>query len=171
VEEATAGGACSNTYSDVVDAVEYSGSDGSLAWPSDWLEVAESDGPTLGDERVIDLSGNHVLQVKDKDGGGEGLEREADLSSSPSATLDFEYRRNKFDDAGDFVTIDVSKDGGATWAPLGSIGGVGSDLTFQAASYSLDGNLAPNTRIRFLTSPDLNDKDQFWIDNVEICLH
>jgi len=115
------------------------------------------------------LSGN-VARVRDNDGGGEGIQREADLAGYTSATLTFIYYRGNLDDANDYVTIEVSDNGGSTWVELGSIEGPGSDPDTdpQSASYDISAYKAPNTRIRFRTSPTMGPNDRVYLDNVQI---
>ena len=47
-----------------------------------------------------------------------GLSREADLSSTTSATLTFSYRRQRLDGNGGQVRVQVSDNGGASWTNL-----------------------------------------------------
>lgn len=161
---------CTDYYRDTVPAKVYTGDDGTLSWSTDWLEINESDGPTKGDLRANGWDSGFVLYIKDNAGGGAGLQREADLSSSSTATLKFLYRRRDLDSAGDYVTISASSDGGASWTILDTFSGPGSDSEFIEATYPLDDYVSSNTRIRFLGSPNLGDKDYLYIDDVEICL-
>jgi hypothetical protein len=69
--------------------------------------------------------------------------------------------------------VDVSDDGGATWSELDRFEGEGqgtADPTYQSRSYDITGYRAPNTRIRFLSSPDFGQQDIVYFDNVEICV-
>jgi hypothetical protein len=166
--DAAAATGTGGTFRDEFNTVGgYAGDDGTLTWASDWLEVGESDGASSGDEQV--LSGN-VARVRDNDGGGEGIQREADLAGYTSATLTFIYYRGNLDDANDYVTIEVSDNGGSTWVELGSIEGPGSDPDTdpQSASYDISAYRAPNTRIRFRTSPTMGPNDGVYLDNVQI---
>ncbi len=156
-------------YLDQFNAQTYSGSDGTLTWSTDWLEVGESNGPTLGDEQVLDDSGiEFVLRVRDNDNGGEGVRREADLSSCATATLKFNYRRKEFVDTANYVAVDVSADGGSTWTEVDRLQGSTDDTVYQSASYDISAYMAANTQIRFLTAPTLDNSDKLFIDNVEI---
>ena len=159
------GGGCDGTYRDEFITISYSNSDGTLTWATDWLEINESDGPSLGDEQVK----TGVLLVNDNDGGGEGAQREADLTGAASATLSFDYKRKSLDNASDYVTIDISANGDAgPWVELDRFEGPGSDTGYLPVSYDIGAYISSNTRIRFLTSPDLGDRDELNFDNVQI---
>ncbi len=67
----------------------YPNNDGTFPWATGWIEDGENDGPTSGDERGKD----YFSEFKGNDNGGEGVEREVDLSGAGSASLSFEYRR------------------------------------------------------------------------------
>ena len=164
------GGSCADTYRDEFnEEEEYDGSDGSLDWSTDWLEINESDGPDSGDERVRDDDdAEFVLQVRDNDGGGEGAQREADLSGYASARLSFDYRRDGLDNTDDYVKVEVSANGGSSWTELDRFEGPGTDNAYQAASYDISAYIAANTRVRFITSPSHGSGDEVYFDNVEI---
>ena len=155
-------------------AGSYGGNDGTLSWATDWLEIGEADGPNRGDERVTaaPVSG-YLVQVQDNDNGGEGLEREADLSAYTSATLTFIYWRSGLDNANDYVTVDVSDNGGSSWTEIDRFAGPASDTQAspQSASHDISAYIAPNTRIRFLTSPNMGGADKVRFDNVQIEVH
>ena len=163
---------CEGTFRDEFNTNEsYAGNDGTLKWSTNWLEVNEKDGPDTGDERVTDDAKNlYVLQIRDNDGGGEGVQREADLSAYIKAAFTFEYRRDGFDNNNDYITIEVSSNGGSSWAQLERIGGSGTDSSYVPRSYDISSYIAPNTSIRFLTSPNLGSGDEFYIDNVQIAV-
>jgi len=166
---------CDGTFRDEFNAQVWSGSDGTLAWAMDWLEWGEGGTPTGGDIMVIDDMGPYSARIRDNgtSGAGAGIRREADLSAYATATLSFDFRRDGPDNAADYVTADVSDDGGATWTELDRFVGEGNgteDPTYQSRSYDITDFRAPNTRIRFLSSPDFGTQDVVYFDNVEICV-
>jgi len=162
------GGGGAETFRDEFTTGDYAGSHGSLSWTTDWLEINESDGPTSGDDLITtDLSSDR-LRVQDNDGGGEGVGREADLSAYTSATLSFVYRRQSLDNANDYVKVEVSDNGGGSWTELDRFTGSGTDANYQSVSYDISSYIAPNTRIRFLSSSNLGGNDIVYFDDVEI---
>ncbi len=156
------------TFRDEFNSVSYSGSNGTNSWATDWLEINESNGASSGDERVTSDASDNRLRVKDNDGGGEGVQRELDLSGYTSATLSFIYRRRGLDNSSDYVTVDVSADGGSTWTELDRLQGSANDASYLSASYDISSYIAANTRIRFLSSSSLGNSDRVYFDNVEI---
>ncbi len=162
------GGNCVGTFRDEFNAISYAGSDGTEPWATNWLEINENGNVNNGDERVVDTDSNYHLQVRDNDGGGEGVQREADLSEFSTATFSFEYRRDGFDNTNDYVMVHVSRNGGASWTELDRFRGPGTDSSYVSESYDISSYISSNTRIRFLTSPYLGSGDEMYFDNVEI---
>lgn len=164
------GPTCLGTFRDEFRDTVYTGSDGTLAWSTDWLEINEGDGAASGDERVTNDLSDLRVTVQDNDGGGEGLEREANLTPFASALLTFDYRRHGLDEPGDYVIVAVSDNGGADWTELDRLEGPADDATYQSATYDISGFRAANTRIRLLSSPTLGGTDSVFFDNVQICV-
>ncbi len=164
------GGPGSGTYIDLFNNQLFSGSDGTVDWStSPWVEIGEWNGASSGDIGVFSDASAWRLRLRDNDNGGEGVEREADLSAGTSATVEFWYRRNKLDNANDYVKLEVSANGAAgPWTELLRIQGPGTDVEYQYASQDISGYIAGNTRIRFITSPNMGVQDVVWIDDVEI---
>ncbi len=163
------GGATGGNYLDQFNNEgSYAGNDGTLTWATNWLEINESNGPSSGDEVVTEDVSEFQLRVRDNDGGGEGVKREADLSACAGSTLSFDYRRESFDNSDDYVTVDVSANGGSSWAEFDRLSGPADESSYQSTSYDISSSMASNTRIRFLTSSSLGGSDELYIDNVEI---
>ncbi|MFK7896615.1 MAG: LamG-like jellyroll fold domain-containing protein [Myxococcota bacterium] len=147
----------------------YAGSDGTLDWDTPWIEINESDGASRGDELISDDFDKYELRIADNDGGGgEGVYRAVDLSKCAASLFTFDYRRSSFDRSSDSVTVSVSDDGGESWKAIQVIEGPGDDDSLISAKHDLAGYLSEKTRIRFLTSDSLGNKDYLYIDNVEI---
>ncbi|MBT8145174.1 MAG: hypothetical protein KJO55_10760, partial [Gammaproteobacteria bacterium] len=170
--EGTGGSGASGTYRDEFNAKSFSGNDGSLSWNNTWQEINESDGPTKQDVRVkSDLGMDFSLRIRDNDGGGEGVWREADLSGCSSASLSFNYRRQDLGNSNDYVAVSVSGSDGGTWTELVQIAGPGTDSTYQPASFDISGAMSGDTQLRLLSSPTLGATDEVFFDNIEInCL-
>ena len=162
---------CVDNFSDEFNARVFSNNDGSKPWASAWLEVNESNGPTSGDIQVrSDLGHNYVLRIRDNDGGGEGVQREVDISNYTTAILNFTYSRNSLDGKSDYVHIDASSDGGSTWTEVSRIEGPGTDDTYLPFSKDISSFISNNTRIRFISSSTLGGTDEVYFDNIEIAV-
>ncbi len=163
------GSACDGTFRDEFNARSFSGSDGTLAWAGDWLEVGESNGATTGDIQVRNNVSNYQLRTRDNNNGGEGVEREADLSLAGSATLSYDYRRSALDSSSDYTSVEVSANGvGGPWTELTRHQGPTNDGSYVPTSHDISAFLSPNTRIRFKTSPSMGNKDIVWFDDIQI---
>ena len=155
----------SGTYSDGLATVAFTGSNGTLDWSTQpWNEIGESDGAAGGNVMVMLDGGDNSIRIQ-RD--GYGVARLADLSRYAEATLTFEYRRNGFDDANDYVRLLVSKDGGASWTEIARYSGPGTDGSYVAASYDISTYIAADTMIQFVSS-GLAVNDRFFVDNVQI---
>jgi hypothetical protein len=162
-------GTCNGNFRDEFNSNNYSGNDGTLSWSSDWQEVGESDGPTSGDEQIKNDQSNFQLRVRDNNNNGEGVEREASLSGATSAVLSFDYRLAGLDNSSDYVNIEISSNGSVgPWNQLHRLSGPGTDSSYSNFSTDISSYIASNTRIRFISSPDMGNRDAVWFDNVEI---
>ncbi len=175
------GGGCNGSYKDSFYFQTFSGSNGTLAWSTDWVEMGESDGPTSGDiivgsdggVDIVPIDGDvalisYQLRLRDNDNGGEGVGREADLSSAGSATLSFNYKRVGLDRASDYVTVQINSGATDRWTEIERIEGPGTDDAYQPLSIDISSYASATTRIRFLTSSTMGGADEVWIDDVEI---
>jgi len=168
-------GSCSGTFRDEFNAVSYSGSDGTLTWAGDWLEVNESDGPTKNDERVfLDNSmsppmPSYQLFVRDNDGGGEGVMRSLDLSGATIATLSFDYKPARLDNSGDYASVQMSNTGaGGPWSEVARIAGPANETAYQPFSADISAYISANSVLRIMTSPTMGGTDYVFFDNVQI---
>ena len=161
---------CDGTYIDPFDNPVFNGSSGTLDWStSPWVEVGESDGPASGDIQVSSDLGSNRLRLRDNDNGGEGVERQIDLSGASSAKLAFYYRRSGLDNANDYAKVEISANGAAgPWAELFRFQGPGTDADYQLVESDISAYASSNTRLRFLTSPNMGAVDIVWIDDVYI---
>ena len=145
-----------------------SGNNGSRSWSSDWQEINESDGLRFGDVRIQYDRRNRRLQIQDNDGGGEGVQRQVDLSGATKAIFTFDYRRVNRDNPDDYVSIEISVDNGGNWIELDRFAGPGSDRYYQSWGADISEYIAPQTTIRFLSSANLGRNDRVFYDNVQI---
>ena len=158
-------GGCAGVFGDEFNVKSYANNDGTLTWAGDWTEIKESDGPTRGDIQVRNEINDYQLRVRDD---GYGLWRAADLSGSTQVTLSLDYKRINLDSSSDYVTVDVSSDGGSTWTELDRFEGGGNDTLYQYRYYDITGHAAADTRIRFLGSAGLGGTDEVWFDDIEL---
>jgi Concanavalin A-like lectin/glucanases superfamily/Disaggregatase related repeat len=167
--DAVTGSGCNGSYTDAFITSTFSGSDGALTWTGDWLEVGEDDGAMAGDIGIYYDMGFFKLRLRDNDNMGEGVEREADLSAAGSAQLTFSYRREGLDSVDDNVRVEISANGVAgPWTEIARLEGPGTDAVFKPFSIDISSYAAANTRIRFITSPSMGDRDTVWLDNVSL---
>jgi uncharacterized repeat protein (TIGR01451 family) len=153
------------TYRDELTNRVYDGSNGALNWSGQaWTEIGESNDPITGDVQVLTDLGDYSIRIQNT---GRGAWRLADLSGYTSAVLSFEYRRNSFDTANDYVRIEVSSDGGGAWVELDRLMGPATDSGYRTLKYDISGYIAANTAVRFVSS-GMDTSDQLYIDNVQI---
>ena len=152
------------TVRDEFNATSFGNNDGTENWLGEWVEIKENDGPNKGDLRVY----NNRLMVKDDD---KGIQRTVDLSGAVAASMSLQYRRKSLDSSSDYVVLEISNDGGATWSEIDRFMGPGTDRDMIPATYNLSGSAGGHTIIRFITSSNLGDTDKLHIDDLEIGYH
>jgi subtilisin family serine protease len=147
---------------DVADNFEtglYTNHDGSQLWAGPWVE--------FGDDFRVD--GGHIridkeqLRLEDED---RGIQRMVDLSNASSATLSFDFWRENMDKPEEFVTLQISPDGGVTWADVTVIEALDDDKQVYTVQYDISDYMSAETVVRFRTSSGMNDK--LWVDNFTI---
>ncbi|MDJ0917710.1 MAG: DNRLRE domain-containing protein [Woeseiaceae bacterium] len=160
---------CNGTFRDNFDTRAWNGSNGSLSWATDWIEVGESNGPTSGDIQVMNDASDFQLRTRDNDNGGEGVEREANLSGAATATLNYDFRRMNLDNTNDYTSVEISANGASgPWTELTRHDGSGNDSNYQPASHDISAFVSASTRVRFITSSNMGGTDTVWFDNIEI---
>lgn len=147
-----------DTFADNFNSTSYSNQNGTNNWASDWIETGDNGNPNSGD---IQITGGE-LALDDND---NSIRRQVNLSSYFSATLSFDYREVSFDNATDYVDLQI-RTGGGSWILLQRFAGPTDD----SGNYSVDisAYLASDTEIRFITSPTFSDFDDFYVDNLVI---
>lgn len=162
-------------YRDEFNTSSYAGNDGTLTWKGDWQEINESDGYNRGDEVVTTdplaspRPPSLQLRVRDNDGGGEGVLREADLSGAATATLSFLYRRASLDDPTDYVAVELSITGSdGPWTEIARLEGPADESAYLPFSQNISAYISDNFAIRFISSPTLDGKEDVWFDEVDI---
>jgi serine protease AprX len=139
----------------------FANNDGTHRWYGDWVEQGDDNSP-WGGNAIIGWqdrgSGRLILQMN-----GTIYRRAATPSSSPSVTLKFKSLRNGLE-YGEYVSVQASGNGGATWSEVGRLAGPANDSVFQNQSYNITAFRGRNTAIRFVASMN----SRFGDDNVDI---
>ena len=151
---------------DTGDSFAGTNSTGSLDWTTDWVDNdAGGVGPTFGNVSAF----LHILQIADNN-LGDDVYREVDLSSVATAIVSFDFV-NGMSNNSDNLTIELSKDGGASYPHTlfffdeNTIDGNKATAELVAAI----GALTANTRIRFRVSGTGGNSGNLSIfDNVNI---
>ena len=149
------------TVRDDFNGVSYSNNDGTQTWADSWTETGGDGLPESGYIRIA----NGSLQLSYMN---RALTRQVDLSQTASAKLSFQYKRSSLDNAYDYVAVEASSDGGATWTELARYQGPATDNFWRWATLDLAGFRAADTQIRFVTSPWLGAYDTLYVDYVQI---
>lgn len=100
---------------DTFSSLSYSNNDGSVDWVGDWVD-SEGAGPTAGG---IKIGTNGSIKVISDNAI---LSRTANLSEAASATLTFDYKRDKIFNEADEALLEVTSNGGVTWVELDRFG-------------------------------------------------
>ncbi len=132
-----------------------------------WLELGEQDGPIAGAIAVTSFMSGDAQGLR-LQAAERGLQGSADLSGATAAQLSLTYRRKDLASETDFVRVEVSADGGQTWAELGRLGGPATDAQLQQAAYDLAGFLTPGFALRLVTSGTWSPDARVYIDTIVI---
>jgi serine protease AprX len=158
----------------------YENNSGTRNWLTPWVEVGEKDGPVSGDVSIINSNElGRALKIWETYTDSswdavDGVWRTADLSGASSARLSFLYSRSSMT-ADDYVSVEASTDGGATWEEVGRVAGGGtsnvstSDEGWRYAEFDLSNFISTNTGIRLASNYVHDDYwDNFYISDVKI---
>ncbi len=132
-----------------------------------WQEIGENDGAIGGDVAITQFLGGEMQGLRLQN-AGRGIQGFVNLADALTATLNFSYRRKDLDDAGDYVTLEVSRDSGVTWSELGRLTGPATDPGIALASYDVSAYASANFTVRFVTSATFDELDKFYLDFVQI---
>ena len=155
-------------YFDEFTDLTWDGSDGSLDWAPDPWQDSGGNGPTFGLIQVIAnsfcASGNCLRIEGSTFVAGHNVVREVDLTGATFASLLFNYRRENYNTCS--VQLDVSDDGGGSWAPLATYGNNGGDASQQSEAVDIFSHAAVNTQIRFSVDGVCTPGEFFYADNI-----
>jgi uncharacterized repeat protein (TIGR01451 family) len=155
----------SGYYADDFDTNrDFTGSDGTLTWNTNWLEVGESDGTSAGHIRVGNSTcgSGYCLELWTNASSNEAVERSADLSGATSALLEFDLGTLGNQNGNFTVQFDGDGIGTYTDGPTYGQGDAGLQQ-IEIADY-----ISPTatTYIRFRINT--SSQRRFGIDNVVI---
>jgi serine protease AprX len=158
----------------------YDNDAGTRDWLMPWQEINEADGPGAGAIYQSYYEGNTRLVLwTDKLNNQpwqpvRGVWRSANLSGATTATLSLIYKRVTME-ATDYVAVEASNNGGATWTEVGRIAASGnannggSDPGWLVGTYNLSPFISANTAIRLISNFGNHDYyDTFYVDEIEI---
>ncbi len=146
------------TFADDFESGNYSGSTGSSAWTSNWVEIGEANGPSSGDVQIVSDGGDNSIRLTE-----DAIERTLDLSTADSAELTFDLRRTgDWDEDGRF-RVEVSTDG-TNYTQIYTTSSGGS--TYQGITLNLTPYMSATTHIRFELVQD--EDETAFIDNVSV---
>ncbi|HSS49624.1 MAG TPA: SdrD B-like domain-containing protein, partial [Thermoanaerobaculia bacterium] len=159
------------SYKDTFTTNSFSNNEGTLSWSGSWIESdTAGTGVSSGNVTVgTPYAGYLILRNSNPTVSTQvSAAREANLSSFAAATLTVTYHL-KLVEPDDAAVVEISKDGGATYAVLETLTGyTTTDLIFTR-SYDISAYIASNTRIRFRISNGYTGSDDlFKVDLVEI---
>ncbi len=125
----------------------FANNDGSHRWYGDWVEQNDNNSPYNGKVSIgwLERGGNRMIIG----GNGAIYRRAATPSSASSVTLKLNYSRASLE-AGEYVAVQASANGGTTWTEVGRITGAGNDTGFTAKSFNITAYRGRNTAIRFV---------------------
>ncbi len=159
-------------FSDVED--DANNNDGTANFVSSWGEIgSETNGFDGGDIRISNHEDSNRLRLRDSDSGGEGAERDVDLSSYSSAILTFIYRRQGTNNDGAIWTLSTAP---GTCAAPGTFTvrdnvtftDAANDATFQQYRFDLTPTVGNTVCIRILGSNDVDNNETLYIDNFQV---
>lgn len=140
---------------------------GGWAWSeSPWLENGEADGPVAGDIAVTSFLGG-LHQGLRLAGAGKGLQGVVDLTYATQPALSLAYRRKDLTPE-DYVIVEASGDGGATWVELARLTGPATDNELQVSGHDLTGWAMTSLTLRLTTSPAFSPEARVYVDYIQI---
>jgi hypothetical protein len=155
-------------FRDAFSAQSYNNNDGTHAWAGPWAENdTAGSGPTLGNV-LIGSSGNLWLDDNPNTGTQPSASRTADLTGATSGTLSFTWETQSGVDAVDRVVVEVSSNGGASYAVLKSFTGF-AGARVGTESFNIARYISSQTTVRFRVVSGYGEaQETFKVDDVAI---
>ncbi len=156
----------SGNIRDDFDQISFAGSSGALPWAGAWQEIGEMDGAAAGNVAVVAFWGG-ALQGLRLQGAQMGAARALLLDRAETLHLGLSFRRKGFMET-DYVAMELSRDGGATWQEVTRFAGPVSDAEMQYGDYDLTAYLAQQVTLRFVTAPTMSADAAFYMDAIDV---
>lgn len=132
------------------------------SWEGCWTEVNDDGTPDGGD---VQIEGER-LRVRDN---AREIWRVIPLTDIDEAWVSFNWRRRNLDRGEDYVTFEISPDGGDSWIELDRFKGDGDDHGMHRGTYyDISDYAGATTRLRFRAAPGLGGRDEVFFDNVTV---
>ncbi|MGY6741892.1 MAG: COG1361 S-layer family protein, partial [Cecembia sp.] len=134
------------------------GSNGSIPWAANWVEVGESDGFGAGQVRVA----NNRLEIRNLD---REARRTVDLSGASLAVLSFDFQGVQINQANRRGIVEISESSTGPWTQIATI----ENNTASSTEIDISSFISSNTTIRFRNDGNVaNNNRGINIDNVNI---
>ncbi|MCP4309320.1 MAG: hypothetical protein GY788_31485, partial [bacterium] len=149
-----------HSVADNFDQAAFDNNDGTQSWSGEWVEINDDGFADTGKVRL----NRGRLQLKKP---SRGIYRSVDLSGSTSATLNLTYRRIGLASEREYVSIDVSDDGGVSWTEVARLAGPANDAEYLTHSVDISALAGATTQLRVMTSPNMS-RNPVYLNEVEI---
>ncbi len=161
----TTGDTLALTVLDEFDDQLYTNDDGTASWGGPWVEVDDDGDPASGQ---VQITGN-ALRLDNHDGGNlEAVTRAVDLSTATSAVLSFNFSILGDVETSDSALVQVSSDGGSSWATLEDFTGYDAPAS-GSRSYDISAYASADTRIRVKLNAAYGASDEYFaVDDVKV---
>ncbi len=158
-----------NEFLDIFNFQTYTNSDGNVAWTGPWVETGDDGSPTGGDI-VIAVDGGSIpgqTYALRTAGTTATIRREANLAGYTNAVLWLDYRSSGLE-AGEYLSVQVSGNGGGSFTEVGQIGTDEDDGSYFPTSYNISAYASTGTVIRLSGGGGRGAADYVWVDNIRI---
>jgi len=136
-------------------------------WNQAWLEIGETDGAEAGDVLITSFLSGSAQGVR-LQGAQKGIQSTVSLVQTKQATLSIGFRRKVFESAQDYVSLQLSLDGGTQWVDLDRLSGPASDSELNTVQYDLSPYLPADLTLRFIGADSLSSSARFYLDYVQV---
>ena len=151
------------TVGDTFDSETYAANSGTINWAGPWVETNDDGSPDHGGIVIHRHDGRTTLELQESD---RRITRAADLSAYGRAVLSYDWKRRDLD-AGEWVAIEVSGDGGASWTEVARHSGPGDDAGFTTETgVDVSAFTTAGFQIRLRTAPGQEGNHELRVDDL-----